>query len=333
MKLKLHLIRLFVILVICLSLSISKASGEMDLQLPSGPIPLTHEKFLNQPDDFQFAIVADRTGEERPKVFESAISYLNLLRPEFVISVGDSINGYTNDPAEIKRQWNEFDGLVNRLEMPFFRIVGNHDLNYPWTQPLWEEAYGPEYYYFVYKNVLFLCLSTDDPPTGPSEETVKQYYDYQTRMAEEKDPEKKLALIKEYLAFENQNLPIRISEKQIDYFQKVVSDHKSVRWTFVFLHKPAWEEPSEQAAGFEKILSFLSDQPYTVIAGHEHSYAYTKKNGNDYIRMATTGGGFPMLDKTNAFDHVMWVTMTDEGPVMCNLLLDGFLDKEGKKQP
>ena len=333
MKLKIHLSYLTIILFIGLCAATLNASEEMDFQLPSGPIPLTHENFFNDPDDFQFAIIGDRTGEERPKVFETAMACINLLRPEFVISVGDSINGYSNDPLEIQKQWDEFDGYVNRLEMPFFRIVGNHDLNYPQTQPIWEAAYGLEYYYFVYKNVLFLCLSTDDPPNGPSNETIKQYYTYQRRMAEEKDPEKKRAVIEEYLAFENQNLPTRISEKQIEYFQKIIAEHNTARWTFVFLHKPTWEESPDQSAGFQKILSFLGGRPYTVIAGHQHSYAYKDIDGNDYIRMATTGGGFPMLDKTNAFDHVMWVTMTEKGPVMCNLLLDGFLNKEGKKMP
>ena len=28
------------------------------------------------------------------------------------------------------------------------------------------------------------------------------------------------------------------------------------------------------------------------------------------------------------FDHIVWVTMTDDGPVMANLLLDGILDDE-----
>ena len=178
---------------------------------------------------------------------------------------------------------------------------------------------------FLFIKMFFFYASVPKTrPSLPVKKPVKQYYRYQKRLAEEKDPKQKLLLIKEYLDFSGQNLPTRISDKQIEYFQNVIADHNTVRWTFVFLHKPTWEEPAERAAGFEKILSFLSDRPYTVIAGHEHSYAYMEKEGKEYIRVATTGGGFPLLDTGNAFDHILWVTMTDKGPVMCNLLLGWF---------
>lgn len=43
---------------------------------------------------FTFAIVSDRTGWHRPGVFESAMARLNWLSPDFVMSVGDLIEGY-----------------------------------------------------------------------------------------------------------------------------------------------------------------------------------------------------------------------------------------------
>ena len=55
--------------------------------------PWTHTAFVNNPDDFQFAIVSDRSGGFRRGVFEGALQKLNLLRPEFVIAVGDQHAG------------------------------------------------------------------------------------------------------------------------------------------------------------------------------------------------------------------------------------------------
>src|SRR5262245_27835034 len=43
--------------------------------------PVTHLKLNNDPDDFQFAIVSDRTGGHRAKVFSRAVAQLNLLQP------------------------------------------------------------------------------------------------------------------------------------------------------------------------------------------------------------------------------------------------------------
>src|SRR5688572_27601154 len=51
--------------------------------------PFTHLEINRRPNSFQFAIVSDRTGGRRPGVFSRAVEKINLLQPEFVISVGD----------------------------------------------------------------------------------------------------------------------------------------------------------------------------------------------------------------------------------------------------
>jgi 3',5'-cyclic AMP phosphodiesterase CpdA len=87
--------------------------------------------FFDEPEAFRFAIIGDRTGGHRPGVFEDALGKLNLMKPEFVISVGDQIEGYTDDPARIDQQWNEFESFMGKLDMPFFFIAGNHDISNP----------------------------------------------------------------------------------------------------------------------------------------------------------------------------------------------------------
>src|SRR5437867_5279847 len=120
--------------------------------------PWTHLRFDNDPNQFQFAIVGDRTGLHRPGVFEKGLAKLNLLRPEFVMSVGDLIEGYTRDEAEIDQEWDEIQGFTSKLDAPYFYVAGNHDLSNPVQKEKWRQRFGPAYYHFVYKNVLFLCL-------------------------------------------------------------------------------------------------------------------------------------------------------------------------------
>ena len=74
--------------------------------------PWTHLNWNDDPALFQFAIVADRTGGHRPGVFTEAIGKLNLLQPEFVMSVGDLIEGYSEDLPLLQNQWTEFEGFV-----------------------------------------------------------------------------------------------------------------------------------------------------------------------------------------------------------------------------
>jgi len=82
--------------------------------------PWTHLNLNNNPINFQFVILSDRTGGARPGVFADAVRKTNLLEPEFVICIGDLIEGHTEEPAKLEHQWNQFEALVDRLDMPFF---------------------------------------------------------------------------------------------------------------------------------------------------------------------------------------------------------------------
>ena len=246
--------------------------------------PWTELGFLNDPNNFQFAIVADLTGGYRSGVFEDAAKKINLMQPEFVLSVGDLIEGYTEDRDTIDDQWAEFEKRIAPLGMKFFFVPGNHDLsNLTMTQE-WEKRFGRSYYHFVYRDVLFLCLNSEDPP--------------HTQM----------------------------SDDQIDYVGEVLEEYPDVRWTFAFLHKPLW---LERDTGWEKVEAMLAGRSHTVLAGHHHTYTKYHRNGQSYIRLATTGGGSqlggPVLGQ---FDHITWVTVTDKGPILANLGLDGIYDED-----
>src|SRR5207249_742547 len=93
--------------------------------------PWTNLKLNNDPREFRFAIISDRTGGHRPQIFSKAIERLNLLQPEFVVSVGDLIEGYTEEKEKMETQWKEFRSYVKQLQMPFFYVPGNHDIANP----------------------------------------------------------------------------------------------------------------------------------------------------------------------------------------------------------
>src|SRR3954447_24555687 len=96
----------------------SDSSGDVQVRVEERN-PWTHLRLNNDPADFQFALVSDRTGGHRPQVFARAVEQLNLLQPEFVLSVGDLIEGYSEDRAKVEGEWREFQGYVNKLQMPF----------------------------------------------------------------------------------------------------------------------------------------------------------------------------------------------------------------------
>ncbi len=72
--------------------------------------PWTDKKFQNNPRNFQFAIVGDRTGGANvQETFKLAMDQINLLQPEFVINVGDVIEGYSDQKAELHAEWDGID--------------------------------------------------------------------------------------------------------------------------------------------------------------------------------------------------------------------------------
>lgn len=110
----------------------------------------------------QFVIIPDRTGGERPGVLPRAIEQVNLLQPELVMCVGDMIEGYSEDARVVQGQFEELERLLARLDAPFYYVPGNHDISNPMMAKLWEERFGPRYYYFLKDDVLFICLNTEE---------------------------------------------------------------------------------------------------------------------------------------------------------------------------
>ena len=77
----------------------------MTIQVDAAQNPWTSLNLNNDPDNFQFIIVSDNNGGSIPGLFSSVVEKINLLQPEFVMSVGDLIKGYTEDLDMLK---NEF---------------------------------------------------------------------------------------------------------------------------------------------------------------------------------------------------------------------------------
>jgi hypothetical protein len=285
-------------------------------------LPWTNEVFDAANEKFTFAVFSDLTGGERERVFEIAVAQLAMLRPELIINVGDLIEGGTDDLAEIDQQWKSFDERASRASAPVFYVGGNHDLSGEPLQGVWDERYGYRYYHFVYKDVLFLVLDTEDHTPERMRE-IMELRNSALEIAAAEGPE--AAEQTEYFMLPEQTAG-NIGAQQSQYFLDVIAENPDVRWTFLFLHKAPWER--EDMETFSAIEQALSDRPYTLFNGHVHAYEHIERFGRDYIRLATTGGiQFP--NRGRSADHVTLVTVSESGVDIANLLLAGILDKTG----
>lgn len=199
--------------------------------------------------DFRFAVAADRTGGERPEVFRRGLERIREYGPDFIVSVGDLIDGYTTDRAHANRQWDEFLSLSGRFGMPFFYVPGNHDYSNRELARIWEERFGRSYYSFRIGNALFLMLNSeellDDGRVG-------------------------------------------ISDRQADYFSSVLSEAAGEGPVFVVMHSPLWFSDSDpNYRRIEQLL--LPRRNVTVFSGHTHRYYHADKHGWPHYNLATMG--------------------------------------------
>ena len=285
------------------------AQPEFKHDVTSEKKPWTHENFLNDPEDFSFVVIPDRAGGERRGIFPQAIKKANMLRPHFIITVGDLIEGQMKrqrqDHDYLRAQWKELNGYTATSNAPFFHVVGNHDIcrtrpGFPraneTSREVWEENCGTHTYYsFVYKNVLFMCLNT---------------------MSGGDSRKPQIAIVPEQLA----------------WAKEVLKKHPDVRWTLIFMHHPgAWRSDA-----FVELEKDLVKRNYTVFAGDWHHYVKFQRYGRNYYALGTAGGcgsgergkdNRPMLRgiEYGEFDHIAFVTVTKDGPVVANILIDGIL--------
>ncbi|MDA1177247.1 MAG: metallophosphoesterase [Planctomycetota bacterium] len=252
--------------------------------------PWSDKPVLNDPQRFHFAVMSDNTGGHRPGVWMHAVRNLNLLRPEFVVSVGDLIEGYSEDEAQVENEWQEFLGFIDQLQMKFFFVAGNHDLTNPLMHQIWRKHFGPEWYSFDYQGVHFVCLCSEDPES---------------------------TLGSQQLAWVEQDLAEHKDARWTFLFV-----HKPL-WVYAETELAAGNSDTTH---WKRIESWLGNRPHTVFAGHAHQYVQFERNGRQYYQLATTGGASGLRgQKYGEFDHVTWVTMEPDGPHIANLLLDGIL--------
>ncbi len=108
-------------------------------------------------NDFKFSILGDRTGLGSTEVYERVWGEIHVLRPNFVVGVGDSIAGLNDDRAP--QEWLELRRIWQRYRYPLYLAPGNHDIWNSYSAKLFERETGhPAHFSFNYQNAHFTVL-------------------------------------------------------------------------------------------------------------------------------------------------------------------------------
>ncbi len=111
---------------------------------------------LQQP--VRFAIISDRTGGHEVGIYGQIIDEIARLRPDFVMTVGDLIEGYVDDSLRIASEWDEYDSLVAGVPMPIYFVPGNHDIWSDMSAEWFRRRAAKPYYSFERQGLHMIVL-------------------------------------------------------------------------------------------------------------------------------------------------------------------------------
>jgi len=196
-----------------------------------------------------FAIIGDRTGGATDSIQEKVVAEVAKAKPEFVITVGDHIEGFEQtDTMKLDREWAEYKAIVAPLTMPFYYTPGNHDISYDNALGAYERNAGKPYYSFNYKGMHFVVL--DASRWGASG---------------------------------------KLPSEQFDWLASDLATTRKARFTFVFYHKPFWTATLAEGKPDTLHSLFRTYGVDAVFNGHNHCYYTATYDGIRYTAVGSSG--------------------------------------------
>lgn len=221
---------------------------------------------------FRFALIGD--SQEGKKVYGRLVQRILERTPNFIIHLGDMITR----PSE--KEWKEFIKISMAIDVPFFPVVGNHDVGVTLQG---EEIYrkqfilpeGRTYYAFRAGGCLFVVL---DSEKGKG----------------------------------------KIADEQWSWLEDILSSSNE-KFKLVFIHRPLFLPLDSFKTGraMDKYpierdrlhQLFIKTGVKAVFAGDDHRYDRTKRDDIFYI--ITGGGGAPIytFKDSGGYFHFVWVSV------------------------
>lgn len=207
-----------------------------------------------QKKNFSFVIIGDRTkaGPSSWEILDKAIPKINALHPDFIIHIGDLIEG-GNTVSELETQWEEALVHLSKLQNMLFLTPGNHDISNPIGCQIWQKRFGKVPYGFFFGNAHFIVLNTE----------ANACKSHGTE---------------------------GFGQSQIDFLKEYLKTYKKGQKLFLFMHKPAWLMRGTLQNEWIRIEPLLSKTSYFVFAGHVHVLAGEKRENAKYFVVGPTGG-------------------------------------------
>ena len=136
-------------------------------------------------NNFRFAILGDRTGNANQPAYEEIWREIASEHPDFVINVGDLIEGGNDTTAET--EWRQLRGWWERFKLPLYLTPGNHDIWSDASRRIFEKESGhPLPYSFDFQDAHFSVL--DNSASLNLDERQMQFLESDLRRNQDRHP-------------------------------------------------------------------------------------------------------------------------------------------------
>ncbi len=214
-------------------------------------LPLLLQPPTLPPNDFRFSILGDRTGDAQPGVYERVWSELDALHPDFVINVGDTIQG--GNDATAASEWRAL-------------------------RPLWDRYRYPDLLHARQSRHLVGCVARRSTNNKPG---IRRFMAsiIKTRTS----PCSTIA--------KPRDLSLILSDQQMQFLARDLAQNRDRDPKFVFFHKPFWLIPVKFQSSqfpFHQLISKYGVR--FVVSGHGHQYVRAVQDGIVYLEAPSSGG-------------------------------------------
>ena len=136
-------------------------------------------------NNFRFAILGDRTGNADEPAYEEIWREIGREHPDFVMNVGDLIEGGHDATAE--SEWSQLRRAWEHYQLPVYLTPGNHDI---WSEPsrriFEKEAGHPLPYSFDFQDAHFIVL--DNSASLDLDDRQMQFLEADLRQNQDRHP-------------------------------------------------------------------------------------------------------------------------------------------------
>ena len=225
--------------------------------------------------NFTFVVLGDRTASANQPIFDQVIGTIKSLNPDFIVNVGDLVEGYSNSSDMINSEWDSIFTNLGFLKTKFYFTPGNHDASDSLSLSIYlsRNGYKKSYYSFSVGKNRFIVLDNS-----------------QQEKANEPDP------------------------VQLQWLISELSKYKKNDNIFCFMHKSFWfdEYKTSRADTFHKL--FVKYGVDYVFSGHDHHYVKLVWDGITYTMVGPSGSRYKLFRKEEfgAFQNFLLVSIKND---------------------